>query len=77
MQYGSGGFNGAEDEIQIRMKSNTRYEFRLAEKKGVTVIRRSWEIERWQCSLWSECIRPGTPLSIEDTRRTVKLYEDY
>ncbi len=27
--------------------------------------------------MWSECICPGTPLSIEDARRLVKQYVDY
>ena len=27
------------------------------------------KIERWHRSLKSECIRPGTPLSLEDARR--------
>jgi putative transposase len=27
------------------------------------------KIERWHKSLKSECIRPGTPLSLEDARR--------
>lgn len=29
-------------------------------------------LERWHGSLKQECIRPGTPLSLEDTRRLVK-----
>src|SRR5690349_620691 len=32
------------------------------------------KIERWHKSLKGECIRPGTPLSLEDARR---LVEDY
>jgi putative transposase len=30
------------------------------------------KIERWHKSLKGECIRPGTPLSLEDARRLVK-----
>jgi putative transposase len=30
------------------------------------------KIERWHKSLNGECIRPGTPLSLDDTRRLVK-----
>jgi putative transposase len=33
--------------------------------------------ERWHKSLKSECIRPGTPLSLEDARRLVKGYVDH
>ena len=32
------------------------------------------KIERWHKSLKSECIRPGTPLSLEDARRLVQGY---
>jgi putative transposase len=32
------------------------------------------KIERWHRSLKSECIRPGTPLSLEDARRLVAKY---
>ena len=32
------------------------------------------KIERWHKSLKSECIRPGTPLSLEDARRLVTRY---
>jgi putative transposase len=32
------------------------------------------KIERWHRSLKSECIRPGTPLSLEDARRLVARY---
>ncbi len=34
------------------------------------------KIERWHRSLKSECIRPGTPLSLEDARRLVGEYVD-
>ena len=30
------------------------------------------KIERWHKSLKGECIRPGTPLSLEDARRLVQ-----
>jgi putative transposase len=32
------------------------------------------KIERWHKSLKSECIRPGTPLSLQDARRLVEGY---
>jgi transposase InsO family protein len=35
------------------------------------------KIERWHKTLKSECIRPGTPLSIEDARRLVGRYVEY
>ena len=35
------------------------------------------KIERWQKSLKSECIRPGTPLSLDDARRLVEGYVDH
>jgi len=35
------------------------------------------KIERWHKSLKGECIRPGTPLSLEDARRLVASYVDH
>jgi transposase InsO family protein len=35
------------------------------------------KIERWHQSLKSECIRPKTPLSLEDARRLVARFVDY
>jgi len=35
------------------------------------------KIERWHKSLKNECIRAGTPLSLEDARRLVAGYVDY
>jgi len=35
------------------------------------------KIERWHKSLESECIRPGTPLSLEDARRLVEGYVEH
>jgi putative transposase len=35
------------------------------------------KIERWHKSIKSECIRPGTPLSLEDARRIVGRYVEY
>ena len=32
------------------------------------------KIERWHKSLKGECIRPGTPLTLEDARRLVEVY---
>jgi len=35
------------------------------------------KLERWHKSLKSECIRPGTPLSLEDARRLVAGYVEH
>jgi putative transposase len=35
------------------------------------------KIERWHKSLKSECIRPRTPLSLEDARRLVEGYVEH
>ena len=35
------------------------------------------KIERWHKSLKSECIRPGTPLSLEDARRMIEHYVEH
>jgi putative transposase len=35
------------------------------------------KMERWNQSLKSECIRPGTPLSLEDARRLVDRFVKY
>ncbi len=35
------------------------------------------KIERWHKSLKEECIRPGTPLSLEDARRLVEGYVEH
>ena len=35
------------------------------------------KIERWHKSLKEECIRPGTPLSLEDARRLVQGYVEH
>jgi len=34
------------------------------------------KLERWHESLKSECIRPGTPLSLEDAKRLIQHYVD-
>jgi hypothetical protein len=34
------------------------------------------KLERWHKSLKSECIRPGTPLSLEDAKRLIHRYVD-
>jgi transposase InsO family protein len=51
---------------------------------GMTHVRTSpyypqsnWKIERWHKSLKSECIRPGTPPSLEDARRLVRGYVEH
>jgi transposase InsO family protein len=35
------------------------------------------KIERWHKSLKSECIRPGTPLSLDDALRMVQGYVEH
>jgi transposase InsO family protein len=35
------------------------------------------KLERWHKSIKSECIRPGTPLSLEDARRMVTDYVEH
>jgi putative transposase len=35
------------------------------------------KIERWHKSLKQECIRPLTPLTVEDARRLIQLYVDH
>ena len=35
------------------------------------------KIERWHKSLKSNCIRPGTPLSLDDARRLVEGYVEH
>jgi putative transposase len=35
------------------------------------------KIERWHKSLKRECIRPLTPLTLEDTRRLIQTYVDH
>ena len=35
------------------------------------------KIERWHKSLKRECIRPLTPLTLEDARRLIQIYVDH
>jgi putative transposase len=35
------------------------------------------KLERWHKSLKSECIRPGTPLSLDDARRLLNGYVEH
>jgi hypothetical protein len=39
-------------------------------------LNRNGKLERWHKSLKSECIRPLTPLSVEDARRLIQTYVD-
>jgi putative transposase len=48
------------------MSANHRHRTSLPQSNG--------KIERWHKSLKGECIRPGTPLSLEDARRLVEGY---
>src|ERR1700719_3053234 len=56
----------------------------LCDKQGVTQVRTSpyypqsnGKIERWHKSLKGECIRSGTPLSLDDGRRLVEGYVEH
>jgi hypothetical protein len=55
-----------------------------SESSGMTHVRTSpfypqsnGKIERWRKSLKGECIRPGTPLSLNDARGLVEAYVDH
>ena len=43
----------------------------------LTIPQSNGKIERWHKSLTGECIRPGTPLSVDDARRLVEGYVDH
>jgi putative transposase len=56
----------------------------LIRVSGMTHVRTSpyypqsnGKIERWHKSLKGECIRPGTPLSLDDARRLVEGYVEH
>ncbi len=58
--------------------------FKNSKIVGMTHVRTSpyypqsnGKLERWHKSLKSECIRPGTPLSIEDARRLIHSYVEH
>ena len=55
--------------IRISGMTHVRTSFNYPQSNG--------KLERWHGSLWSECIRPGTPLNIEDARRLVERYVGY
>ncbi len=74
-------------EAQPRIMSDNGPQFIAKDFKkfigisGVTHVRTSphypqsnGKIERWHKSLKGECIRPGTPLSLDDVRRLVEGY---
>jgi hypothetical protein len=42
-----------------------------------TIPNRTAKSKRWHKSLKAECIRPGTPLSLEDARRLVEGYVEH
>jgi putative transposase len=46
----------------------------MSRSDKTSLTRPSQQIERWHKSLKGECIRPGTPLSLEDARRLIKGY---
>ena len=61
-----------------------RYFKEFIRVSGMTHVRTSpcypqsnGKIERWHKSLKSECIRPGTPLSLEDARRLIEGYVEH
>ena len=77
-------------DIQPRIISDNGPQFLARDFKeyiricGMTHVRTSpfypqsnGKIERWHQSLKGECIRPKTPLSLEDARRLVSQYVDH
>ncbi len=72
------------DVETILERAKERYPGVKPRIKGMTHLRTSpyypqsnGKIERWHKSLKGECIRPGTPLSLEDARRLVKGYVEH
>ena len=76
-------------EAKPRIISDNRPQFIARDFKefirfsGMTHVRTSpsypqsnGKLERWHKSLKSECIRPGTPLSLEDAKRLIQQYVD-
>src|SRR5206468_5250362 len=72
-------------EVRPRVISDNGPQFKeFIRISGMTHVRTSpyypqsnGKIERWHKSLKGECIRPGTPLSLEDARRLVEGYVDH
>jgi transposase InsO family protein len=78
----SGTSQGEYPEAKPRIISDNGPQFiRIS---GMTHVRTSpyypqWngKIERWHQSLKRECIRPGTPLSLDDAQRLVRGYVEH
>jgi transposase InsO family protein len=72
-------------EVRPRIISDNGPQFKeLIRTSGMTHVRTSpfypqsnGKIERWHRSLKGECIRPGTPLSLDDARHLVSGYVDH
>ena len=84
------GANEKHPEARPRIISDNDPQFIAKDFKefirvsGMTHVRTSpfypqsnGKIERWHKSLKGECIRPGTPLSLDDARRLVSGYVDH
>jgi len=72
------------DIVPFRMIGETRIECRYASSQRKSTgfeptyyPQSNGKIERWHNSLKGECIRPGTPLSLEDARRLVEGYVEH
>ena len=80
-EIGAGGFIGWLDITASKFYDWRERYGNVNEHNGMTHVRTSpyypqsnGKIERWHKSLKGECIRPGTPLSLEDARRLLEGY---
>ena len=78
-----GELPGAYPECRARQPLS-RLDALYSRISGMTHVRTSpyypqsnGKIERWHKSLKSECIRPGTPLSLDDALRLVQGYVEH
>jgi putative transposase len=60
---------GAVARLASGCRDTARHEAKSPAPRG--------KIERWHKSLKQECIRPLTPLTVEDARRLIQLYVDH
>src|SRR6202166_501910 len=72
------------DEVGLQPTVFYRWQKEFIRVWGMTHVRTSpyypqsnGKIERWHKSLKGECIRPGTPLSLDDARRLVGGYVEH
>ena len=68
--------------LSWKWRTRSQHPGRLLPFPGSSGLHRNYpqsngKIERWHKSLKGECIRPGTPLSLEDARRLVKGYVEH